>query len=253
MITPVTLFVFALTLCMACSVYFHHRACRYLTAGDNASTQLIDGTLALIQLLQKHRGLGAQQNGIAVAQRTQIAREIDHRWRGWATHMDNLNYLQEQWIALKKNPADFDAHSRIIKDLLGFIEILALRVNGAALDVRLSFVERCRALEDLAKLRGLSARAANYPQCPIELRVTLKYLCKNLHNTELQHNNSALRAALNEINQNMLDAHRTTISATRCFELLTPIIDNALDDLRKSIQSLNQSHKGQQLNLAYFS
>lgn len=253
MITPASLFMFALVLCIACSLYSYRRACRYLAAGDNASTQLIDGTLALIQLLQKHRGLGAQQSGIAVAQRTQIAREIDHRWRGCASHMGNLGYLQEQWQQLKHKPADFDAHSRIIKDLLGFIEILVLRVNGPALDVRLSFATRCRALEDLARLRGLSARAANFPQCPIELKVTLKYLCENLQDFDLQRHKSALHAALNEINQHMLDAHHTTISATRCFDLLTPIIDSALDDLRQSIHSLQHTDNGQQLNLACFS
>lgn len=251
MITPLTLFTVALTLCIACSLYCYHRACRHVAAGDNASTQLIDGTLALIQLLQKHRGLGAQQSGMAVAQRTQIAREIDYRWRGWAGHLGDLNYLQEQWARLKSTPTDFDGHSSIIKDLLGFIEILALRVNGPALDLRLSFVERCRALEDLARLRGLSARTANYPQCPIELRVTLKYLCKNLQNADLQYSNNALRIALNEINHNMLDAHHTTISSARCFEILTPIIDGALDDLRQSISSLKNANSGQQLNLAY--
>lgn len=251
MATPFSLFAIALALCIACSLYCYRRACHYLTAGDNASTQLIDGTLALIQLLQKHRGLGSQQSGIAVAQRTQIAREIDYRWRGWAEHLGNLNYLQEQWAQLKNKPADFDGHSRVIKDLLGFIEILALRVNGSALDLRLAFAERCRTLEDLARLRGLCARAANYPQCPIELKVTLKYLCKNLQSADLLLNNTALRAALNEINQQMLDAYHTTISATRCFELLTPIIDAALDDLRKSINSLKHSHSNQPLNLAY--
>lgn len=245
-------FFFALALCIVFSGFFHYRARRYLAADDNTSTQLIDDTLALIQLLQKHRGLGAQQSGIAVAQRAQIAREIDHRWRECSAHINNVNYLQEEWTRLKSGHADFEGHSRIIKDLLGFIEILALRVNGPALDMRMAFAERCRALEDLAKLRGLSARAANYPQCPIELRVTLKYLCKNLQNSELKCNDAALRSALNEINQQMLDAPRTTISSARCFEILTPIIDGALDELRKSIDSLKHSDNGQQMNLAYF-
>ncbi|MFT3931753.1 MAG: hypothetical protein QM709_15805 [Spongiibacteraceae bacterium] len=251
MMAPLALFSIALLLCIAFSLYSYHRACRHVAAGDNASTQLIDGTLALIQLLQKHRGLGAQQSGVAVTQRTQIAREIDYRWRDWAIHLGDLEYLQTQWMRLKNTPSDFEGHSHIIKDLLGFIEILALRVNGPALDQRLAFAERCRALEDLAKLRGLSARAANYPQCPIELKVMLKYLCTNLHSSGLQNSSNALRAALNEINQNMLDANRTTISAARCFEILTPIIDEALDELRQSINTLNQSSNHQQMNLAY--
>lgn len=251
MMAPLALFSVALLLCITFSLYSYHRACRHVAAGDNASTQLIDGTLALIQLLQKHRGLGAQQSGVAVAQRTQIAREIDHHWRGSASHLSDLDYLQAQWTRLKNAPSDFEGHSRIIKDLLGFIEVLALRVNGSVLEQRLAFAERCRALEDLAKLRGLSARAANYPQCPIELKVTLKYLCTNLQSSGLQQNSNALRTALNEINQNMLDAHHTTISAARCFEILSPIIDEAINQLRQSTNTLNQSESHQSLNLAH--
>lgn len=249
MIASLVTFALALAACASLSFGFYWRTSNRYSANINASVQLIDSTLALIQLLQKHRGLGAQQSGIAAAQRTQIAREIDYRWRGWSSHTTELNYLQEQWQHVKNKPADFDAHSLIIKHLLGFIDILTARTNshsdGRSGNSRSSFAERCRALEDLARLRGLSARAAQFPHCPIELKVPLKYLCENLQGADLQQHSGALRTALTEINDQMLDAHHTTISAARCFEMLTPIIDSALDELRASLQTLRQSHDRQ--------
>ena len=240
MIAAIVFFT-ALMTCAMSSFLLCQRANKRSTNSANSNVQLIDSTLTLIQLLQKHRGLGSQQSGVVAVQREQIASEVDHRLRGSAIHAAELAYLQSEWSQLKRKPADFDGHSALIKHLLGIIEILANRVSGDAHDARSIIADRCRALEDLARLRGLSTRAAQFPQCPIELKVQLKYLCENLHGSDLQRDRSTLRIALKEINEQMLDAVRTTISPTRCFDMLTPIVDSALSEIRSSIHALRPS------------
>jgi len=228
--------VFAL--CAAASTVAQHRASKRRARAIDAGLQRIDATLTLIQLLQKHRGLGAQESETAAAQRAQIAREIDQRWRDGEAHMRELNYLHEQWRNVRQTPGDFDGHSLIIKHLLGVIEVLALRSDGDGPAACLAFAEHCRALEDLARLRGLCVRAAQFPHCPIELKVPLKYLCRNLHRSALPCDRAALHHAIAEIDSKMLDAYHTSISPARCFDLLTPIIDNALSELRRRLRAL---------------
>lgn len=239
---PALVFFAALAACAAISFFLYRHANGRSIAYANVNVQLIDSALTLIQLLQKHRGLGGQQSGVAAVQRERIASEVDHRWRSWGSHATELADLQRQWQQLKKRPADFDGHSQLIKHLLEFIEILANRCSAHAQDLLAPIATRCRALEDLARLRGLSVRAAQFPQCPIELKVPLKYLCENLRNVDLLRDRGALQTALAEINAHMLDAHQTTISPSRCFDILTPIIDSALDEIRSSIHTLRLTH-----------
>lgn len=230
-------FIVTLLLCTVVSIFLFNRVNRRSATHANGGIQLIDNTLALIQLLQKHRGLGSQQTGAVIAQRAQIAREIDHHWRSCAGPTQELDYLRDQWNDLKNKPGDFDGHSLLIAHLLGFIEIQTSRFSEHRVAAA-RIAERCRALEDLARLRGLAMRAAQFQHCPIELRVPLKYLCENINAADADHRNTTLRVALREISEQLLDTHRTTITPARCFDMLTPIIDNALDEIRSSIHTL---------------
>jgi hypothetical protein len=203
--------------------------------------KLLDGMLTLMQLMQKHRGLGAQQSGVAVMQREQIALEIDRQWNYWQDQLPGVAQLQSLWTTLKIQPADFVAHCQMIDHLLSAISLLERRMDEHKNTTAGVIAERCRGLEDLARLRGLSSRAANHVHCPIELEVPLRYLGRRLNASDFQRNENAVRAALTEINQRMLDAEHISITATRCFELLTPIIDSALDDVRNSIRQWRPS------------
>lgn len=75
-----TLLVVLLTL----SYWLTHRAeNRQLKASKQADTEIVQRCLDLLQALQKHRGLGAQQDAASVTQRNAQAQQLDQLWLNW--------------------------------------------------------------------------------------------------------------------------------------------------------------------------
>jgi hypothetical protein len=246
--------VVTLGLLMSISIYMQW----HLQHGKAQSTlfciRALERVFTLLQLLQKHRGLGAQQGGQVVLQREQIAYELDRQWSNWTQQCPDMKNLQTCWLGLKESPADFTGHCQLIDQLLGIIAVLERRIAAQQQQRVGTVAARCRGLEDLARLRGLASRAANESHCPIELEVPLRYLCRRLSQTEFQRGEAAVKMAIREICQRLLDAQYVSITATRCFELLTPIIDTALNDVRSTVQqwrtapSVNESKKSNGFN-----
>lgn len=195
----------------------------------------LQDVLALIQLMQKHRGLGAQQGGASGLQREQIAHELNRHWSSWSERFPDALNLNAFWTKLRTNPADFDGHCHVIDQLLSTIALLERRMSTLQNQPPGIIDKRCCDLEDLARLRGLSARATNFEHCPVELEVPLRYLCQRLTGSDFQRNAAAVQAAVREICANLLDAPYIAITPARCFDLLTPIVDAALDDVRQLI------------------
>ena len=151
--------------------WLHRRAsqrhCQHLGALQSTTLQR---ALELLQHLQKHRGLGAQQDIVSVSQRNAIARQLDQLWLNWPGPSLQLAPLQEDWPRLRRNPADFAAHCQLIEGLLKVIEQLEERLCLAATSELGGLGQACRVLEDLARLRGLAVRATNYKHCPAGLQ-----------------------------------------------------------------------------------
>lgn len=191
----------------------------------------LDYLLTLIQKLQRHRALGGRSDSEANQQRSQLAAELERLWSDWAPHFPDETALPSAWPALRQDPRDFDAHCRLIDRLLAAMELTEQRLihtgNG-----RPGFGERCRVIEDLGQLRGLSVRAATLPRCPVQLEVPLRYLCLRLEQADPEVHN-----ALREIEQRLLQRRGPALTAADCFALLTPLIDRALDRLRSELQA----------------
>src|SRR5690606_14219887 len=83
--------------------------------------------------------------------------------------------------------------------------------------------------------------AANHTHCPIEFAVPLRYLCQRVAAGDLQKQDSAIRMALQEIENKLLQSARVELTSARCFELLTPSIDRALDAFRQSFTEKSAS------------
>lgn len=228
--------VITIGLLMGISVYMRWHLQRSKAQSAQLCIRSLERVFTLLQLLQKHRGLGAQQSGHTVLQREQIAYELDRQWANWAQQFPDMKNLQSSWADLKASPSDFTGHCQLIDQLLGIIAVLERRTEALQQHRPEAVAERCRGLEDLARLRGLSSRAANESHCPIELEVPLRYLCRRLSQTEFNRGEAAVKMAISEIYQRLLDAQYVSITAARCFELLTPIIDTALNDVRSTVQ-----------------
>ena len=225
-----------IVLLISISIYmqWHLRRCKAQAA--QLCIRSLERVFTLLQLLQKHRGLGAQQGGQTVLQREQIAYELDRQWANWAQQFPDMKNLQTAWTDLKASPSDFTGHCQLIDQLLGIIAVLERRIAILQQQRAGAVAERCRGLEDLARLRGLASRAANESRCPIELEVPLRYLCRRLSQTDFNRSDAAVKSAIGEIRQRLLDAQYVSITAARCFEMLTPIIDAALNDVRSTVQ-----------------
>lgn len=202
-------------------------------AGKQADADIVRRCLDLLQALQKHRGLGAQQDADGVAQRNALAHQLDGLWLGWSDTDLQLPPLQQHWPRLRRNPADFDAHCRLIEALLGVIEQFEDRlyrhhhhpcVRGLG--------ESCRSLEDLARLRGLTVRAANYQRCPPGLQMQLRFLCNRLLDQE---QDPHLLALLERLQSDLIEAPRIRLTPGECFALLTPLIEQRLLGIRLSL------------------
>lgn len=193
---------------------------------------LVRHYLDLLQALQKHRGLGAQQDADSVAQRNALAQRLDGLWLNGPDASQPLPRLQQQWRQLHRNPADFDAHCRLIEALLEEIELLedhlyrqnhiGIRGLGAA----------CRSLEDLARLRGLATRAANYKRCPPGLQMQLRFLCERLLDQE---RDPVLLALIERLQNDLIESAQTRLTPGDCFALLTPLIEQRLHGIRQSL------------------
>jgi hypothetical protein len=177
-------------------------------------------SLALLQALQKHRGLGAQQDLASSCQRRALARQLDQLWLNWPGPSLRLPALQQQWPQLRRKPADFAAHCQVIEALLTVIEQLEARLAPGQQGQGLG--QACRTLEDLARLRGLAVRAANYQRCPAPLQAQLRELCQQLAAT---HRDEPMPGLLRRLQQDLIEAAQPRLTPLDCFALFTPLIE----------------------------
>lgn len=219
--------------------------------------------LTLIQGVQKHRGLSGQASATALRQREQLALQLDRQWTDWSSIIGSTAMATSEaatpqtaisWQGLRARPTDFNYHCLLIDQLLTALTLLEVSllsidaktagsksVAGKSVDGKaqhqsfLSLAGRCREIEDLGRVRGLSVRAATHKRCPIDMEVPLRYLCRRLAAGTLQTGDPAIGMALREIQQKLLDSTHVAMTPERCFELLTPSIDRALDNLRRSL------------------
>lgn len=242
-VAAITVLAFA-----AAQAWLAYRARRQALRRTSLQLNQFDRLLTLMQLVQKHRGLGAQQSSAGALQREQVGSEIERQWQFWETQSADTRAVYAQWQALKANPSDYRGHCELIDSFLNGIALLERRLNAAGMRLGNENGEsvgaRCRAIEDLGRLRGLSSHATRHPRCPIELEVPLRYLCQRLAQTRFRRDESAVRAAVNEIAGSLLDSPQVTIGAARCFELLTPLIDGELEDVRRALQQTRPAVKG---------
>ncbi|UTW07062.1 hypothetical protein [Pseudomonas benzenivorans] len=179
-------------------------------------------SLALLRALQKHRGLGAQQDLASSCQRRALARQLDQLWLNWPGPSLQLPALQQQWPQLRRKPADFAAHCQVIEALLTVIEQLEVRLNLRHDPQLQGLGQSCRALEDLARLRGLAVRAANYERCPAGLQAQLRELCRRL---AITHPYEPMPGLLRRLQQDLIEAAQPRMTPLDCFALLTPLIE----------------------------
>lgn len=192
--------------------------------------QLIGHCLDLLQAMQKHRGLGALHDATGIAQRHAVADELDQLWQDWPGADLQLPPLPEQWPMLRRNPNDFDAHCRQIEALLEVLEQLEDRLyQRQRLDIR-GLGAACRAQENLARLRGLTVRAAYHGRCPSGLQVQLNFLCTHLHAEE---DEPELSDLIEYLREELIDAPQVRISPGDCFALLTPLVERRLQRIRQ--------------------
>lgn len=190
---------------------------------------LLQRCLDLLQALQKHRGLGAQLDSASVQQRAAVARHLDQLWLHWPDN-DQLPALQQHWPQLRRKAADFDAHCRLIEALLTLIEQLEDHLYSHDQPAIRGLGEACRALEDLARLRGLSVRAANHSRCPPGLQMQLRFLCARLLD---QPQEQALLELIAQLQSEVIEAAAISLSPSECFALLTPPIEQRLQQIRR--------------------
>jgi hypothetical protein len=78
--------------------WLHRRASqRHYQHLKTLQSTTLQRALELLQHLQKHRGLGAQQDIVSVSQRNAIARQLDQLWLNWPGPSLQLAPLQEDW------------------------------------------------------------------------------------------------------------------------------------------------------------
>jgi hypothetical protein len=192
----------------------------------------------LLQTLQKHRGLGAQRDLLNVSQRNGLARELDQLWLNWPGASLQLAPLQQDWPQLRRNPADFAAHCCIIEGLLTVIEQLEDRLCLSGHSTLRGLGQACRGLEDLARLRGLAVRAANYTRCPAGLQMQMRDLCQRFSDPQ---GTAPLQPLLRRLQSELIEAPQAGLTPSDCFALLTPLIDARIEDLRLSLTSVAPS------------
>lgn len=210
----------------------HRTQRRKRNADKQADTAIVQRCLDLLQALQRHRGLGAQLDAESVAQRDVVAQHLDELWLNWPGASLLLPPLQQHWPQLRRKPADFDAHCRLIEALLEVIELLEDRLYRQDHFGIRGLGEACRSLEDLARLRGLATRAANYERCPPGLQMQLRFLCNRLLDQE---QDPALLALIERLQSDLIEPAQIRLEPTECFALLTPLIEQRLQGIRLSL------------------
>ncbi len=217
--------------------WLHRRASQhhYQHLSTLQSTTL-QRALELLQHLQKHRGLGAQQDIVSVSQRNAIARQLDQLWLNWPGPSLQLAPLQEDWPRLRRNPADFSAHCQLVEGLLKVIEQLEERLSLTAGELG-GLGQACRVLEDLARLRGLAVRASNYKHCPTGLQQQMRQLCQKL---DQPHNTAPLQQLLQRIEHDLIAAPQVQLAPGECFALFAPAIEECAQRLRLPSAALGQ-------------
>ncbi len=202
----------------------HRRALAHLQRAT------LQRSLELLDALQKHRGLGAQQDIASVSQRSALARQLDQLWLNWPGPSLQLAPLQQDWPQLRRNPGDFEAHCRMIEAVLTVIEQLEDCLELSAAN---GLGPACRRLEALARLRGLAVRAANYRRCPAGLELQIRLLCQRLD--EPAANEEPLHGLLQQLQRELIVAPQPRLTPGECFTLLTPLIDERLQGLRRTL------------------
>lgn len=196
-----------------------------LPQGDAGLRQALLLGLDLLQGLQQHRGLGGQTTPEARQRCQTLGDSLDPRWRDWP-----YSTQRQAWQALRRNPADFDGHCRLLQDLLGTLQHLELHRCALSLQPPV-IAERCWELEDLGRLRGLSVRAAAYQSCPLEMLIQLQYL----HERLLRHAPRSLLDALEQLQRGLIGTPTVSIAPAQCYALLTPLLDERLDAIRRDL------------------
>lgn len=204
----------------------HHQA---ISALEGNTLRL---SLDLLQALQQHRGLGIQQDAASSERRQELAQQLERLWLEWPSESLHLPPLQQDWPPLRREPGDFSAHCRLIESLIGTIEQLEDHLCQRGHRRLRGFGQSCRALEDLARLRGLSTRAANYAHCPVGLKMQIRFLCQRLRQPGASESQLALLAHLEHA---LIDTPRISLTPQACFSLVTPLIDKRLHELRHTL------------------
>ncbi|WP_372866439.1 hypothetical protein [Pseudomonas sp.] len=189
--------------------------------------------IELLQTLQQHRGLGAQQDIVSVSRRNALARQLDQLWLNWPGPSLQLPPLQQDWPQLRRNPADFEAHSRMLEALLRVIEQLEERLSLNDSPALHGLGPALRRLEDLARLRGLAMRAANYNHCPAGLQLQMRELCQQLDDPA---RTEPLHGLLQRLQRELIEPPQVCLAPNDLFALLTPLIDARLNDLRHTLE-----------------
>ncbi len=188
----------------------------------NLEGATLQRALELLRVLQQHRGLGAQPDLASVSLRARLARQLDQLWLNWPGPALGLAPLQREWPQLRRKPADFAAHCRLIEGLLEVIEQLEARLSEREHPQLIGLGQACRLLEDLARLRGLAIRAANYTRCPEGLQEQMRTLCQRLADPASA---APLNSLLQRLQRELIESPRVRLSPGDCFALLTPAIE----------------------------
>lgn len=206
-------------------------ACRHRQALAQLQSNTLHRALELHRALQQHRGLGTQLDIASVSQRNVLARRLDQLWLNWPGPGLQLPPLQQDRPQLRRKPADFEAHCRMLDALLAVIEQLEERLSLRDNPPLRGLGQACRSLEDLARLRGLAVRAANYSRCPAGLQQQIRLLCQRLDDPA---GTEPLHSLLQRLKHDLVEAP-ARLTPSDCFALLTPLIDERLQGLRRSL------------------
>lgn len=197
-----------------------------LPRGDSGLRKALLLGLDLLQGLQQHRGLGGQTTPEARQRCRALGDSLDQRWKDWPCSLQ-----REAWQALRRDPADFEGHCQSIQDLLGTLQHLELHRCALSLQPPV-IAERCWELEDLGRLRGLSVRAAAHRRCPLDMLIQLQYL----HQRLIKHAPRSLLDALERLQNGLISPPVVSITAAQCYALLTPLLDERLDAIRRDLR-----------------
>jgi len=193
--------------------------------------QALQHALDILQLTQKHRGLGGQRDAAAHAQRQEVAGRLDRLWLAWNGD-ENRPAMRTLWQQIRQKPTEFEPHCELIQQVLESIHVLELRLAFQGNPQVAGICEACRALEDLGRLRGLAVRAANFDKCPLDMQIQMRYLCQRLAEPN---GGTTLSTLIDHLQRNLIDAPRVGLTPAECYTLITPIVDERLQGIRHSI------------------